>query len=626
MGVREELVTGLKNGKVLVVVGTGVSQAATDNNPEASWIGLLKSGVQRAADFANPRVDAGWKDRVLGFIEAGENGRLDDLLLAAEAISMALGGPRHVLDPSAAGIHCGVGPEYRDWLKATVGSLRAKNAEVLDAVVTLGCPLATTNYDQLLEDASRLPPVTWLERSKVLAILRGEKAAVLHLHGFWDRPGSIVLGIRSYESVLGNEHAQLALRTLLTTRSFLFVGVGAGLGDPNFSALLEWQRRVLKEDSCRHFRLATEAEALSLQCVHPAEDRICLLPYGGKHEDLPGFLRGLRASSENRVPARTDVSLNEFRRLQSEESAVTIEGSPRLRNLAGGHWLYDGLLLPRLLERGWARFGAGFKAGIYGHPNSPWCLKVMGMGIGDDPLFFAGCGHHNIHERQMLEAFARAGFAFQPQVMPPTESIRFLIEQCGVDAAQAEWQCAQGNALVLERISGLPLAQATGNHVHYFTRFAALTEDIIARCEQAACHLQAQLQRANQLGLLHNDPVPANIIFTCDSQGQIAARLVDFELAQDMSQDSPSHVTSFIPKQYVDREVPRNPEKGTYTKNLDEHLMDHALLALQTIRRAVASGEAVALARGYSFPGGMRIHFEPLQTAQRVCAERRLRP
>ncbi len=206
------------------------------------------------------------------------SGDMDDLLSAAEKIAAKLGAP--------------AGSEYSLWLKETVGALRAEDRSVLDALRDLGIPLATTNYDGLLEEVTRRPAVTWRQGLKIERALRDEPA-ILHLHGYWDEPESVVLGIRSYEQVIGDAHAQNVLRALRTMKTLLFIGCGNGLADPNFGALLRWSRQVLSEGEARHFRLCRDSELASVQAQHPREDRIFALAYGADYGDLAPFFRSL---------------------------------------------------------------------------------------------------------------------------------------------------------------------------------------------------------------------------------------------------------------------------------------------------------------------------------------------
>jgi tetratricopeptide (TPR) repeat protein len=276
----EDLHQQIDTRQVVVIVGTGVSIGATNGNALASWTGLLHSGVDRCVEVAQP-LPKGWAERANAEIDSGD---LDDLLSAAEKISSKLGAP--------------AGGEYRRWLRETVGSLHAQQREVLEALRDLGLVLATTNYDGLIEEVTGLEAVTWMDGAQVERVVRGDDKGVLHLHGFWKKPESVVLGIRSYEKVLTEAHAQTVLRALQTMKTLIFVGCGEGLNDPNFGALLEWTGKVFAQSEYRRFRLALDGEVETLQRQHPKEQRIFVVGYGAKHGDLAGFLRGLRPRRE----------------------------------------------------------------------------------------------------------------------------------------------------------------------------------------------------------------------------------------------------------------------------------------------------------------------------------------
>ena len=197
-------------------------------------------------------ADDDWKELVLREIRSDD---LDNLLSAATKVSSKLGAPE--------------GGEYGRWLRETVGSLRAKNREVIEALHRLDIQLATTNYDGLIEEVTGLAPVTWMEGAKVERVIRGEDRGVLHLHGYWEKPESVILGIRSYEQVMSDAHAQNVLRALQTMKTLLFVGFGTGLKDPNFGRFPSMDRHVFRQSEYRRFRLAKEDEIEALQKEHP---------------------------------------------------------------------------------------------------------------------------------------------------------------------------------------------------------------------------------------------------------------------------------------------------------------------------------------------------------------------
>jgi hypothetical protein len=295
-----ELRTGVAAGRMLVVVGAGVSIAATAREGAqegsrkdgergvASWTGLLRDGAERCVAVSES-LPEGWAGRIHAEIDSGD---LDELLSAAEKISRKLGAP--------------AGPEYARWLRETVGALCVQDRSVLDAIRGLGLPIATTNYDGLLEEVTGLRPVTWREGERVERVIRGDEEAILHLHGFWAEPESVVLGIRSYEQVLGDAHAQTMMRAIRATRGLLFIGCGAGIADPDFDALLRWTRTVFEGSGYNHFQLCLEGEVADLCRLHPPDERLFPLPYGAEHSSLEPFLRGLRPKPGSRETGRRD--------------------------------------------------------------------------------------------------------------------------------------------------------------------------------------------------------------------------------------------------------------------------------------------------------------------------------
>src|ERR1043165_3383161 len=152
-GLEADLRERIARRRILVIAGSGVSIGATRGANAASWPGLLKLGTACCRKL-NPALDQAWEKRLLGEIASGD---LDDTLSAAEKISRKLQAPG--------------GPEFRRWLSEPVGDLRLRDAGVLEALRDLQVPLATTNYDDLLEKVTRLPAVTWRDQAKVFRVL-----------------------------------------------------------------------------------------------------------------------------------------------------------------------------------------------------------------------------------------------------------------------------------------------------------------------------------------------------------------------------------------------------------------------------------------------------------------------
>ena len=261
--------------RVLVITGAGVSIASTDRNPVASWLGLLRNGVEYCATHF-PGLRDGWAARMKAQLDQGD---MVEMVSVAEDISTRLGFPN--------------GGEYARWLTETVGSLRVKSPQLIKALEGCDVQIATTNYDELIEEVTGRKAITWIDRALAMQFLRGDIRDVLHLHGLWRNPSSVILGIRSYETILNDEPTQETLRAFLMNRTLVFIGCGAGLEDPNFGALLKWSQRVLVSSIHRHFRLACRPELDECAKQHPTGSRIAVLEYGAAHQDLVGFLEGI---------------------------------------------------------------------------------------------------------------------------------------------------------------------------------------------------------------------------------------------------------------------------------------------------------------------------------------------
>jgi SIR2-like domain len=265
--------------RVIVIAGTGVSLSTTDpaGREVAGWKGLLYNGAARCRSVLQPPPTPSWGKRIRACIGSND---IDELLAAAHQIQRKLSRP----------------PEgnYGKWLRETVGSLSVANDSLIRAIADLGVPIATTNYDGLITQVTKKRPITWRDHVLVERWSKGDEDAVFHIHGYWERPESVVLGISSYEDILRDPTAQHLLQRCFTGGRILFLGFGAGLEDPNFSALLAWHRQVFPRSEYPHFRLAVQKDVNALQRFHgEAGHNISVICCGQDHPDLIPFLQNL---------------------------------------------------------------------------------------------------------------------------------------------------------------------------------------------------------------------------------------------------------------------------------------------------------------------------------------------
>lgn len=267
---------------VLVVVGSGVSVEATNNAPAASWSGLLAAGLACVDRMPKSRRPRGWDTARLQQILSSRSA--PSLIEAATEIEAAL---------RRAGAEV-----YKDWLLSMFGDLAPAKRELYDALSALGVPLATTNYDGLIEYALLRQGVTWRDHVMVDRFLDNDlwRETVLHLHGHYREPASVVLGIPSYEKLLTDFQAQGTLRKIFRSRDLIFVGVGSGLEDPNFGKLLDWACEVGLPEERKHWLLVRTSDVPGIIQRLPRSTRIAVQSYGDTYGDLSPFLRALLLS------------------------------------------------------------------------------------------------------------------------------------------------------------------------------------------------------------------------------------------------------------------------------------------------------------------------------------------
>lgn len=274
----------------VIISGTGVSVAASrdpatgESHPEASWAGLLRNGLAWLKDhqlISNAKAQAH-----LALLEPEEAPDTNDFLSAAQVVTRNMGGAesRH----------------FSEWLKRTVGAIKAHDRRVLDVLEALrqeGHLLATTNYDDLLLDEAGLRiPVTWKETDAFIRAARNvESDKIIFLHGYWRHPDSVILDWTSYQQISRDQRYRQDLATVWQMTTWIYVGCGtSGLSDPDLGLLLERYGRRARNAELWDFCLVKNDQRAEFQAHF---DRfganICAVSFGSTHDHLPQFLGGL---------------------------------------------------------------------------------------------------------------------------------------------------------------------------------------------------------------------------------------------------------------------------------------------------------------------------------------------
>lgn len=317
----------------MVVAGIGVSLATCDNDPCASWKGLLQHGLKRCEEICGtPSALLKPYREILTNPAAPSH----SLINVGQFITDELNGKR----PGCFG----------GWLFDSIGGIKTTDTTLVCALASLGVKLATTNYDNMIEEVTGRSPITWRDDVRATLFFRESTNDILHLHGYYLQPDSIILGARSYRDICSNESAQNALRSLMFMGTLVFVGCGTGLEDPNFGTLLEWARESLANRHHTHFILVRRGE------VEDWRRRLEGMPiefvtYGSDHGNLAPFLQSL-AERVHKIRVREPLSIlsasqTDFDACWEElgsgrEGMSTLEYLQRSRMLAAKLWQAGG--------------------------------------------------------------------------------------------------------------------------------------------------------------------------------------------------------------------------------------------------------------------------------------------
>jgi hypothetical protein len=281
---RKELIDAISSRQALLLVGSGITIAATDGESTASWYGLIEHGLERAHDL-RPDLTVSWLRDGRKLLKSRST---SDLIVAAQRVTSAL---REI-----------PGNHYAKWLKDSIGMLQVTHPGILQALTDLKVPIATTNYDTLIDDYINAPPVTWKESPGVQEAFQSKSRAVVHLHGHWRDADSVVFGYESYGLAIGDIPSQALIRAMTSINSVIFIGAGLGTADPNFAAIMAWLKESLPDSRCPPTILLRESDVRK-QYKDLTERGFNVLSYGEEFSDLELFLADLRKEvSETSTP------------------------------------------------------------------------------------------------------------------------------------------------------------------------------------------------------------------------------------------------------------------------------------------------------------------------------------
>lgn len=261
---RNKIIDALRQGRLIVVTGTGVTAALSRQHPQSSWRGLLLHGISQV-EALNPD-----KAALLRL-------QLEAATVAEEYAEVAGGIRRHL------------GDDFERWITRTIGEISTVDASLATAIGQLGAPILTTNYDTLLDDHLGLAPVCWTNASAMRSLLSGEPRGVGHLHGHWRNAAKVIFASADYQQIATDKPAMQIQTSAFTVNKFLFIGMGDGLDDPNFRPMVRELEELFPGAPAAHYRLVREGQEDPRSELKSVID----VTYGPDYDQLATFLHDL---------------------------------------------------------------------------------------------------------------------------------------------------------------------------------------------------------------------------------------------------------------------------------------------------------------------------------------------
>lgn len=270
-----------RNGNLIPFVGAGFG-AATANLP--AWPELLN----RSIDYIRrglPKSAVASKAKALEVM-----GKAGDLPSAFGVLQQAL---------AEEGKEPFESIQYQGFLNEIFHLPDVQSSALADALRGLRPrTVITTNYDTLLEEcnvARGNQSATWLNPSQIRSILRSG-SGVIHLHGRYDLPSSVILSSADYQRVVDDRDSLSVAQAMFHSGVLLFVASSVGgLNDPHIGRILsEFARfsdQVRGEDS-PHVALV-QGRLSGTEIAKLRRLGVEAVSYGDNHEDIPAFLTSI---------------------------------------------------------------------------------------------------------------------------------------------------------------------------------------------------------------------------------------------------------------------------------------------------------------------------------------------
>lgn len=296
---KEELIELLKEGKIIPFIGAGVPRAVAGL---PGWGKLIENGLDYAISLRIDRnSDIPKAKELLG------KGRF---LEASEHLKKVLQYP---------------GYPYLNWIKSQFGNINPRNLDLISSILDLCAPIiVTTNYDTLLSKVDNLgnrEKFTHVQYNEALNAMERGKDVVLHLHGIYEKPESIILSQSDYDELNNDLGYKSFVQKLISDYHLLFIGCSRdGVMDADFSTLFNFTKQWFAASGRQHYILLHEQEIANYNHLELlATGNIQAISYGSNHKNLPGFIKEINPNIEKRIAqieSYEDIARQELERLR----------------------------------------------------------------------------------------------------------------------------------------------------------------------------------------------------------------------------------------------------------------------------------------------------------------------
>jgi hypothetical protein len=221
------------NNNRVLVLGTGATIALT-NKSDLSWSGFLLRMSKYALENA--------------YCTSAQKSTLDDFqnsLSSSKSTANLTNVAKVIARIFKVSKNEGL---YEVFLNETIAKLSldhssAESKYFLETIARHNCPILTTNYDDLIERGLGIRSLTLDNISCAAEALRSGEQCVIHLHGLYSHPESIILTDSDYSALLKNKSWK-KFTNILTNRPLLFIGFGSSMFD---SAFRRFRRAVYSD-------------------------------------------------------------------------------------------------------------------------------------------------------------------------------------------------------------------------------------------------------------------------------------------------------------------------------------------------------------------------------------------